>query len=125
MSMNKRKFLAAVAVAGVVVAGGSAFTSIGVTNNAGATAFVGGTVSQAVSGAALTSIVYNYSNSSNTVITNFVATFEAGADTKAVSTVVTGTTGTWTCSAITANVSTCTNATPSAGATNVAITVAN
>jgi hypothetical protein len=119
------KFIGALGVAGLIAAGGSAFTSIGVTNNTAA-AFVGGTVSQSVTGAALNSIAYTYSDSSNTVITSFAATFAAGADTHAVTTVVTGTTGVWTCTAIgapTANVSTCTNATPSAGATNVAITV--
>jgi hypothetical protein len=50
------KFLGALAVAGLLAAGGSAFTSTGVTNNAGATQFVGGTISQNVTGATLSSL---------------------------------------------------------------------
>lgn len=52
--------LAAVAVAGLAVAGGTAFTGTGVINNAGATQFVGGTVNQSVTGATLSSVVYSF-----------------------------------------------------------------
>jgi hypothetical protein len=119
------KFIGALAVAGLVAAGGSAFTSIGLTNNAPSSVFVGGTVSQSVTGASLNSIVYTYApDGSNTIINSFAATFAAGvADGHVVSTVVTGTSGAWSCTVITTLVSTCTNATPSAGATSVAITV--
>jgi len=59
------KFFGALAVAGLLAAGGSAFTGTGVTNNAGATKFIGGTVTQSVSGATLSTIGYTFSDATN------------------------------------------------------------
>lgn len=55
------KILAAVAVAGTVAVGGSAFTAAGMTiSPAAESVFVGGSVTQTVEGANLDSIVYTY-----------------------------------------------------------------
>lgn len=69
------KLVGAFAVAGLIAAGGSAFTATGVTNNAGASQFVGGTVSQTVSGATLSSIAYTFADTSNTAVTAANLTF--------------------------------------------------
>jgi hypothetical protein len=64
-----------VAVAGAVAAGSTAFTAAGFTNNAGAQ-FVGGTVTQAVTGATLSTISYAFSNApANTRVTSVTLTF--------------------------------------------------
>lgn len=65
MYLSKRaKVVAGVsALLGVVVAGSAAFTATGVYDNAGPSQFVGGTVTQTVSGGtALSSIVYSYAD---------------------------------------------------------------
>lgn len=105
------KIVGAVAVAGVVAATGSAFTATGLTNTAGATQFVGGTVSQGVTGATLSNVAYTFSGTSNTAVTKIDLTFAAGVDTKAVTVALTGADNdTFTCTAITSNVSTCSTA---------------
>jgi hypothetical protein len=57
MSMHKRKFFAALAVAGVVAAGGSAFTGGGLGPDPAAQ-FVGGSVTQTVTGTSVADIAY-------------------------------------------------------------------
>jgi len=52
------KIITALALAGLAVAGGAAFTATGVDTQAGDTQFIGGTVSQTVTGAVLNKIVY-------------------------------------------------------------------
>lgn len=75
---------AAVLVAGLAAAGTAAFTGTGVTNNADPSQFVGGTVTQTVSGATLSSIVYGFSDpQAKTAIDTATLTFADGeADTK-------------------------------------------
>ncbi|MCW2541491.1 MAG: hypothetical protein JWN95_3216 [Frankiales bacterium] len=122
------KFLAAVAFAGLAAAGGSAFTGSGVTNNAGASQFVGGTVSQSVTGATLSSLEYSYADASNTAIHSALLTFaDADSDGKAVGIVFTGgNAAAFTCTAIEAvgHTSTCTPvAADETAVTSAAITV--
>ena len=59
---NSYKVLTAVAVAGLALAGGSAFTGAGLSTTGAASApqFVGGTVTQTVTGATLTGIDYGF-----------------------------------------------------------------
>jgi hypothetical protein len=59
---NSYKVLTAVAVAGLALAGGSAFTGAGLGRTSGApdSQFVGGTVSQTVTGATLTGVEYGF-----------------------------------------------------------------
>lgn len=61
MRSNTKKILGAVAVAGIVAASGSAFTGTGISRGAEGQAndFVGGTVTQSVTGATLSSVGYN------------------------------------------------------------------
>jgi hypothetical protein len=121
------KFLGALAVAGLVAAGGSAFTSTGVTNNAGPTQFIGGTVSQSVTGATISTIAYNFSDATKTAVTTIVLTFADATGGKTPTLVSTGTgpADVYTCTAIAAGtfISTCSAALPDPGVTSVAITV--
>ena len=55
---NSIKFLGALAVAGLVAAGGSAFTGAGLNSSVPADQFIGGSVTQTVSGATLESTKY-------------------------------------------------------------------
>jgi hypothetical protein len=80
-----------VAVAGVVAAGSTAFTAgagLGLTETSTATAtrFIGGTVTQTVTGARVNGIAFAYANGpSNTQITGVTITFnDASADGKTV-----------------------------------------
>ena len=54
------KIISAAAIAVLAAAGGTAFTGTGVTNSAGSTQYVGGTVSQTVNGATLTNVSYTF-----------------------------------------------------------------
>ena len=78
------RILAGLAVAGVLAAGSFAFTSTGVTNSAGATQFVGGTISQSVTGATLATVVYGFSDApANTAVHTVALTFsDANSDGK-------------------------------------------
>jgi hypothetical protein len=107
---NPTKVFGAIAVAGLVAAGGSAFTGTGLADTAGATQFVGGTVSQSVTGATLASIVYGYAdNATKTDVNQITLTFTNTADGKAVTVAPTGGSGgTFTCPNIAANSSVCT-----------------
>jgi hypothetical protein len=58
MNMLSIKLLGAVAVAGLVAAGGTAFTATGLTSSAPAAAVIGGTIPQTVNGADLSSVAY-------------------------------------------------------------------
>jgi hypothetical protein len=69
--MRKPLVIAGAALAVSLAAlGGAAFTGAGLTNNAGDAEFVGGTVSQTVTGATLTKIQYAWSDASNTKLSN-------------------------------------------------------
>ncbi|WP_066293774.1 hypothetical protein [Arthrobacter sp. B6] len=103
------KVISALSVAGLAVAAGSAFTGAGLTNSAGATQFIGGEVTQAVTGATLTNLEYGFvADGTQTAVNQVTLTFAAGADTKAVLLELTGGgTAVFDCDPITANVSVC------------------
>ncbi len=69
------KILIAATFVGMAVAGGAAFTATGVTNTADPEVFVGGTVSQSVSGASLSNVAYTYADASNTAVVSIDLTF--------------------------------------------------
>lgn len=110
------KLVTALAVAGLAFASGSAFTGTGLDTTAGATQFVGGTVSQSVTGATLAGITYGFSDTeSKTSVNNISLVFTGTADGLAVTATPTGGTGgTFSCTDVAANASTCTY-TPTAG----------
>jgi hypothetical protein len=101
------QLLGGVAAAGAVAAGATAFTASGVTTSSTAALpqFIGGTVTQAVTGAELSNIAYAFSDATNTIISSVTLTFLSGsANGKAVTLTpvgggITGTAATWTCAA--------------------------
>jgi hypothetical protein len=132
------KIVAGLAAAGLAAAGGSAFTATGLATSgtAASAQFVGGTISQAVTGGTLSSIAYGYTNPTNTAVNTITLTFaNANADTRAVTAVATGgNNGTFTCenvAATTTMISTCTYgagadaAAGTTGITSLAVNVAS
>ena len=117
------------AVAGLVAATGSAFTGSGLTNNAGSSQYVGGTISQTISGATLTSIDYSFGDApANTAVNSVALTFaDSNADGKTPTVAFTGGNAvTFTCTAIdsTTHVSTCTtDGADRVGITSIAVSV--
>lgn len=97
-------------VAALAALGGSAFTGTGVDNQAGATQFVGGTVSQTVTGATLSSIDYTFTDTTNTAVQSIALTFANTADGRTVAVTPAGNAsgGTFTCSNVSTNASSCT-----------------
>ncbi len=100
------KIIAAAAIAVLAAAGGTAFTATGVatSGNAAAAQFVGGTVSQAVTGATLSDIAYTYADTTNKDVDGITLTF---ADDLSLGKAVTaspagGAGGTFACEAVTA-----------------------
>jgi len=85
------KVITALALAGIAVTGGAAFTGAGLTNMADTQQFIGGTVAQTVVGATLSTVVYHYDPSLAAVpdITTIDLTF-TGADESSVVDIVTG-----------------------------------
>jgi hypothetical protein len=86
-SMSMLQLVGGVAVAGAVAAGTTALTGTGLatSGNAASPQFIGGTVSQAVSGATLTDIQYTFLDSpAKTQVSTVVLTFAAGANGKTV-----------------------------------------
>jgi hypothetical protein len=85
MRSNHKKLLGAVAVAGIVAASGSAFTGTGLSTTAGDSQFVGGQVSQTVTGATLANIKYNTVGAAATAVSTVDLTFaDANADAQTV-----------------------------------------
>lgn len=132
ISTRAKLSAAAVALAAASVAAGSAFTATGVTTTGAAASpqFVGGTVSQAVSGATLSGIDYGFTDATNTKIDQVTLTLaDANTDTKTPTIAFTaGAAVDFTCTAIesTHHTSTCTPTTPGtsqAGATGISVTV--
>ena len=138
MNISKRAKLM-VAAAGIVAAAGTtgaAFTATGLADSAPAAQFIGGTVTQNVTGATLTDISYNYSDSpADTTISSVTLTFDPGADGEDASiTLATAsdpnpdpTTDSISCGTIgtpTDNEATCTVPDGQAGVTGVNVTVA-
>jgi hypothetical protein len=81
-SMSLLQMAGGVAVAGVVAVGGTALTGSGVTwlgtGTAKTTQFVGGTVSQSVTGAQVTGVAYAFSDGTDTIVSGVTITFHAG-----------------------------------------------
>lgn len=107
------KFIAAAGVAGLALAGSIAFTGAGLSTSGSAASdqFVGGTVSQAVTGATLTDLVYGFADSTNTAVHTVTLTFADATGGKTPTITVAGSaSATFTCTAIdgTTFVSTCT-----------------
>ena len=110
------KIVSALAAAGVVAAAGSAFTGTGVTTTGTASQaqFVGGTVTQAVTGATLDNIQYHFVDDAKRTVDTITLEFTgAEAVGKAVTAAVTGSDqDLFTCTAVTAaaadSVSVCT-----------------
>ncbi|MDQ1712062.1 MAG: hypothetical protein QOE45_1512 [Frankiaceae bacterium] len=122
------KVFGIVAIGAVVAASSSAFTAGGVT--APTSAFVGGSVSQSITGAALSSVVYDTDEALNK-ITSVTLTFsDSAADAKIPTIAFSGAAinGTYTCAAVEAagHTSLCSAAPTKAdnNATNLSITVA-
>ena len=69
------KLITALSVAGLAVAAGSAFTGAGLTNAAGSAQFVGGQVSQTVTGATLTDLEYGFTDATKTAVNQVTLTF--------------------------------------------------
>jgi hypothetical protein len=133
MNINKRAkvVVAAVALIGTAGIAGNAFTGTGVTNNAPASQFVGGQVSQVVKGATLTNVQYGFSDPPVNLNLHQIRLTFAGTDTngKAVTVVPTGVSvlgSAWTCGNVVLGVSNCTNAgTDTTGMDGLTITVAS
>ena len=80
--LRTKKILGATIVLGVVAATGSAFTATGLTNNAGDSQFIGGTISQSVTGATLSGVAYSFGDvPANTAVHSVALTFaDANSD---------------------------------------------
>ncbi len=63
--------VSALAIAGLALAGSAAFTGGGITNNV-PNAFVGGTVTQTITGAVLQSVVYTYAGADDRSVASLV-----------------------------------------------------
>ena len=84
IAKRARVIVGAVALIGAVGVGGTALTATGLTNNAGSSQFVGGSVSQSVTGAALTSVTYGYADTTNTAVDTVDLVFDANSAGKTV-----------------------------------------
>ena len=116
------KIVAGLAAAGVVATASSAFTATGLstTGTAASAQFVGGTISQAVTGASISTIAYGYVNSTTkTHVNSITLTFTATEAGRAVTAVATGGTGTFTCGVTASNSSTCAHSVPGTGTTGI------
>jgi hypothetical protein len=99
------KLITALSVTGLAVVAGSAFTGAGLstTGQANSAQFVGGTVSQSVTGATLDSLVYGFTDGTKTAVNQVTLTFAdaTGGKTPTVS-LTGGGTATFTCAPINA-----------------------
>lgn len=124
MNMNTRMkgIIAAVALAGAFGVARGAFTAGGVQDTSGS-GFVGGTVTQTITGATITNVAYAVSATND--IDTVTLTFAAGADGKAVAIDFDDALSAYTCGNVATNSSTCTATTKiaSADAGSLAITV--
>ena len=130
LTRHAKMLLGTIALAGAaaIALSGIALTGSGVTTTAGSTQFVGGTVTQGVTGATLSSIAYTFGDApANTAIRSALLTFGPDADGKAVAIEFTGGNAVaFTCTAVevTGHTSTCTTAgADRTGVTSAAITV--
>jgi hypothetical protein len=84
MNLLPIKLLGAMAVAGLVAAGGSAFTATGLANTSNATQAVGiGSVNQTVSNASVSDVAYTLAPGSPATVTHVIVTFAAPLQTDA------------------------------------------
>ena len=79
---NRAKtMIAALALAGAIGIGTNAFTASGLTNNAGSSQFLGGSVTQDVSGASLQNVAYAFADApGNLIISEATLTFAGNAN---------------------------------------------
>jgi hypothetical protein len=112
--MSMLQLLGGVAAAGVVAAGATAFTASGVTSTVtSAGSFMGGFVTQSVTGTVVDTVTYGYADGAaktqvHTIALHFADTNSVGA---AVTLSTTGSGAaqpTWTCGAVSGQASTCT-----------------
>jgi hypothetical protein len=121
--------IAGFAVVGLAAVGGSAFTGTGVATNAGTSQYIGGTVSQSVTGATLSNVAYGFGDApANTAVHSVVLTFaDAAVVAKTPSIAFTGGNAVaFTCDAVAAGtfISTCTTAgADRVGVTSLAVTI--
>lgn len=124
MNINTRMqgLIGAVVLAGSFAVAGGAFTAGGVSDASGS-GFVGGTVSQTITGAQITNVAYAVSATNE--IDTVTLTFAVGANGKAVAIDFDDALSTYTCGNVATNSSTCTATTKiaSANANSLAITV--
>jgi hypothetical protein len=115
--------MSSLAIAGLAIAGGSAFTGGGVTRTA-PDAFVGGTVTQLITGATLSNIQYVYSDPAQRSITSVELTFGGVKDGEVPSIAIAGITpGSYTCVGFVSGVSLCSAVVEAYDMTSLAITL--
>lgn len=128
------KIITALSVTGLAVAAGSAFTGAGATSLAGTDQFIGGTVSQTVTGATLNSLVYGFEDgdTTKTKVNKVTLTFNDATGSRTPTlTLAGGTAVTFTCTPITLTdtqfKSICSTAvnTSQTGVTGASVTVAD
>lgn len=73
------KIAIATAFAGLVAAGGAAFTATGLNQAPSTDQFIGGTVTQTVHGATLDGVVYHFSDATHNVVDGMTVTFSDAA----------------------------------------------
>jgi hypothetical protein len=121
------KIIGAVAVAGLVAAGGSAFTATGLARTAPASQYVGGTVSQSVTGATLSDVSYHFSDApANTSVASITLTLSGDVEGKTPSITLAGVSKPFSCTEVSEGSSTCTPTTPldyAVGVTGISVTV--
>lgn len=121
---HRTKICVAVAVAGVVAASGAAFTATGLTNNAGPTQYIGGTVTQAVTGATLSDVAYGFTDATKTSVNLVTLTFSNDVNGKTPTIAFAGSSASFTCTPISAGSSACTpDSAPAGGVTGISVTV--
>lgn len=81
---TNRRILVTLALAGLVVATGSALTGTGLTNAAGDSQLVGGTVYQEAHGATLNNVVYGFADAAQHQINRVTVYFDQAAEGSAV-----------------------------------------
>jgi hypothetical protein len=129
LSMRKPAVAVGVlAVAGLIALNASAFTGTSLKSNAGSSQFVGGTVSQSLTGATLSSIVYSFGDApANTMVHSVALTFaDVNSDGRTPTVELTGSAAVvFNCTeiAVTTHLSTCTTSGADIGVNSIEITV--
>jgi hypothetical protein len=124
-SMSLLQMAGGVAVAGVVAAGSTALTGTGLSTSGSwaSTQFVGGVVSQGITGATLDTVTYGFTDGTKTTINSVAIAFATAADGVNVAIAFTGGSGTaFTCTAVSSLASSCTGGTRTGAVTAIQIT---